>query len=418
MSLKEIRYVDGMDIKGRKVFLRLDLNVPISGSGKDKTIDDDTRIREALPTIQYCLKQGARLILCSHLGRPDGKRSEKYSLEPVAKRLAELLDHDVLLSNDLAGEGVYQMVHHSKENDLILLENIRFAPEEEANDMEFARELAKLADVYITDAFGTAHRKHASTYGVPSVMTECGAGFLIQKELRFLDKLLENPAHPYVLVAGGAKVTDKLKAIDHLMNFVDHVVVGGAMAYAFLAAKGEEIGKSKCEKEGIAAAEQILNKAKSRRLEIVLPVDHVIAYPGKDPELKEKSVVEKIPAEAAAFDVGPKTIERFRHVIGGARTVFWNGPVGFFEKEQFSGGTLAVARAIAESNALKVAGGGDTLSAVAHFGLETKFDLLSTGGGASLKYLEGRGLPGIEVLRGKGSPHRQSVLAGSDEDLR
>lgn len=401
MSIGSIRNVSQLELSGKKVFLRLDLNVPISGEGENKVIDDDTRIREALPTIQYCLEKGAKVILCSHLGRPDGKRSAKYSLEPVAKRLAELLDRDVLLSEEAIGEGVYQMVHHAKEHQVILLENIRFYPEEEANDMNFARELSHLADVYVTDAFGTAHRKHASTYGMPSVMTNCAAGFLIEKELKFLNKLIESPHHPYVLVAGGSKVTDKLKAIDHLLNFVDQVVIGGAMAYAFLAAKKIPIGKSKCEAEGITAAEAILTKALTHKVDVLLPVDHKIVFPAKDPEWKNPQIVDKIPDEAIALDIGPKTIDLFSRAIADSRTIFWNGPMGFFEKPDFSGGTLAIARAITEAKAVKVAGGGDTLSAVASFELGSRFDLLSTGGGASLKYLEGRGLPGIEILRGK-----------------
>lgn len=402
MSHGEVRPVTKLKLGGRRVLLRLDLNVPISGEGDQRRIDEDTRIREALPTIQHCLDQGAaKVILCSHLGRPDGKRSAKYSLEPVARRLAELLGRDVLLSDDAVGAGVHQMIHHSKEHQVILLENIRFYPEEEANDMEFARELSHLADVYVSDAFGTAHRKHASTYGVPSVMQECASGMLIDKELKFLNKLLESPAHPYVLVAGGSKVTDKLKALDNLLNYVDRVVIGGAMAYAFLSAMKEGIGKSKCEAEGIAAAEQILKKAQAHKVDVILPVDHKIAYPGADPELREVSTVGKIPSDAAAFDIGPKSIELFTKAVADARTIFWNGPLGFFEKPQFAGGTLAVARAITEAKAVKVAGGGDTLSAIAAFELGDRFDLLSTGGGASLKYLEGRGLPGIEILKGK-----------------
>lgn len=397
-----VRNVKQLKLKGRRVFLRLDLNVPISGEGANKKIDDDTRIREALPTIKHCLEQGAsKIILCSHLGRPDGKRHQKYSLEPVAKRLAELLERDVLLSDEAIGEGVHQMITHSKEHQVILLENIRFYAEEEANDMEFARQLSHLGEVYVSDAFGTAHRKHASTYGMPSVMTECASGFLIDKELKFLNKLIEGPAHPYVLVAGGSKVTDKLKALENLLNYVDRVVIGGAMAYAFLAAKKMPIGKSKCEAEGVAAAEQILKKAEAHKVEVILPIDHKIAYPAKDPEFKDVSVVKQIPDDAAAFDIGPLTIELFQKAVGDARTIFWNGPVGFFEKEQYAGGTIALARAITEAKAVKVAGGGDTLSAIQHFGLAERFDLLSTGGGASLKYLEGRGLPGIEVLKGK-----------------
>jgi phosphoglycerate kinase len=398
-----IHTVDSYPLKGRKVLLRLDLNVPISGKGDARKIDDDTRIREALPTIQYCLEKKAKLILCSHLGRPDGKRDPEFSLEPVAKHLAMLLEQDVLLSEDCIGDGVHQIIHHSKEQ-VILLENLRFYPEEEANDPEFSRELARLADLYITDAFGTAHRKHASTYGVPSIMSEAGAGFLIKKELEYLTRLIENPPHPYVLVVGGSKVTDKLKAIDNLLNFVDKIAIGGAMAYAFLAAEGKNIGVSKCEKEGIAAATQILAKAKARKVEILLPVDHQIVFPEKDQNFQSPSRIDDIPPGAMALDIGERTIKKFSEAIASARTIFWNGPMGFFEKEQFLNGTKAIAHAIAQNDGIKVAGGGDTLSAVAVCGEEAGFTLLSTGGGASLKFLEGRGLPGIEVLKGKGAP--------------
>ncbi len=396
--MKAIRNVTDLNIRGRKVFLRLDLNVPISGEGTNRKIDDDTRILEALPTVRYCLEQGAKVILCSHLGRPDGKRNPKYSLEPVALRLAELLERDVLLSEDCVGEGVHQMIHHSKEHQVILLENIRFYPEEEANDAAFSRALSHLADVYVTDAFGTAHRKHASTHGLPSVMPEVGCGFLIEKELKFLNRLIESPAHPYILVAGGSKVTDKLKAVENLLNFVDRVVIGGAMAYAFLSAMKIPIGKSKCEAEGVAGAEMILKKALAHKVEVILPVDHKVVFPAKDPEFAAPIIVDQIPDEAIALDVGPKTIAKFEAALADARTIFWNGPMGFFEKPAYSEGTLRVARAISEAKAVKVAGGGDTISAINGFELNARFDLLSTGGGASLKYLEGRGMPGIEVL--------------------
>ncbi|MCO5141746.1 MAG: phosphoglycerate kinase [Oligoflexia bacterium] len=398
---KTIRSVEDVKLEGKKVFIRLDLNVPISGEGAARKIDDDTRIQEALPTIKYCLEKGAKLILCSHLGRPDGKRNKKYSLELVGQKLAELLGVEVLLSDDSVGDGVHQMIHHSKEHQVILLENIRFHEEEEKNDPDFSRELSHLADIYITDAFGTAHRKHASTYGVPSVMTEKACGFLIQKELKFLNKLIESPNHPYVLVAGGSKVTDKLKALENMLNFVDRLVIGGAMAYAFLAAQGKTIGKSKCEEEGIAAAGMILKKAESHKVEVFLPIDHVVVEPESDPDFSNPKVVKEISANQAALDIGPQTVALFSEKIREAKTIFWNGPMGFFEKEKFSAGTLAIAREISAIDGIKVAGGGDTLSAVHSFSLESRFDLLSTGGGASLKYLEGRGLPGIDILKGK-----------------
>jgi phosphoglycerate kinase len=279
--------------------------------------------------------------------------------------------------------------------------------------------LAQLADVYVTDAFGTAHRKHASTFGMPSIMQECAAGFLIEKELKFLNRLIDGPAHPYVLVAGGSKVTDKLKPVENLLNYVDRVIIGGAMAYAFLAAQKKPIGKSKCEAEGIPAAEQILKKAEARKVEILLPIDHKVAFPLKDPDFKNPSIVDVIPEDAVALDIGPKTVEKFARALADAKTVFWNGPQGFFEKEQYAAGTIAVGRAIADSKAVKVAGGGDTLSAIASFGLESRFDLLSTGGGASLKYLEGKGLPGIDVLKGKQVTQRKvsDSLPADEDDL-
>lgn len=416
--MKKIRFVDELEIKGKVVFLRVDFNVPISGSGENKKIDDDTRIREALPTIQYCAERAFKVILCSHLGRPDGKRDSKYSLEPVAARLAELLGQEIYLSEELVGEGVQQLARHSRDPKIILLENIRFDAREEENAPELSEQLARLCDVYVTDAFGTAHRKHSSTFGMAEYVAEAGAGFLIQKELKFLDRLIKEPGHPYILVAGGSKVTDKLKAVDHLLNYVDQVIVGGAMAYAFLAANKINIGMSKCEKEGIPAAEQILKKAAERKVEVLLPVDHIIAYPAKDPEFKSPVVwdAKHVPADAVALDIGPKTREKFAAAISSAKTIFWNGPQGFFERPEYFAGTMAVAQAIADSGAVKVAGGGDTLSAIAQTGLAERFDLLSTGGGASLKYLEGKGLPGIEVLRGKSTPPKR-MISTDDSDL-
>jgi phosphoglycerate kinase len=398
-----ISHLTDLALKGQRVFLRLDLNVPLEQSSPGQwRITDDTRIREALPTIRYCLDQGAkRVILCSHLGRPEGKRRSEFSLEPVAKHLVELLGEDVLLSEEAVGDGVQQMVAQNREQRLILLENIRFYPEEEANDRDFSRKLAELADVYVSDAFGTAHRKHASTYGAAQVASVCAAGLLIERELRFLTRLIESPAHPYVLVVGGSKVTDKLKAIEHLLNFVDRLVVGGAMAYAFLAAQGKSIGKSKCEKDGIPAAEAILKKAQDKRVEILLPQDHLVVFAESDPEWTQPQTLTEIPPGATALDIGPATRSRYVESIGSAATIFWNGPMGFFEKPLFAEGTKAIATAIADSKAIKVAGGGDTLAAIALCQLGDRFDLLSTGGGASLKFLEGRGLPGIEVLRSK-----------------
>lgn len=403
-----IRFVDELDVRGKNVFLRLDLNVPLD---KEKNITDDSRIREALPTIEYCLQQGAKLLICSHLGRPDGKVNPEYSLEPVGRYLAEALHRDVILLDELTGDGVHQMVRHGhKANEIYLLENIRFHPGEEENSEEFVHELVRLTEVYVNDAFGTCHRKHASIYGVPAHVNDVAAGFLIKKELKFLDRLTAEPEHPFALVAGGAKVTDKLKAIEHLLNHVDRLIIGGAMAYAFLAAMGKKIGVSKCEKEGVPAAKIILEKATAKKIKIFLPVDHVVAYPDKDPSFSNISTIDSvdIPDGAAALDIGPKTIEKFSEAIRTSKTIFWNGPMGFFEKSAFAHGTARIGAAITEASAIRVAGGGDTLSAIHHLCDPKGFDLLSTGGGASLQYLEGRGLPGIDILGKKNAIHRRA----------
>lgn len=405
-----IRYINELPIAGKTVFLRLDLNCPLDKKGE---ITDDTRIREALPTIRFALEQGARLVLASHLGRPDGKIMPEFSLEPVGKYLAEALNKEVLLVHDISGDGAHQMIRHShKKDELFLLENLRFWAGEEENNADFAHELARLADIYINDAFGTCHRKHASIFGMPTHMAEVGAGFLIQKELSFLNRLIKEPEHPFVLVTGGSKVTDKLKAIDNLINHVDRLVVGGAMAYAFLSANGTKIGRSKCEAAGVAAAKGIMEKARARKVRLFLPEDHVVVYPDRDPDFTKPEIIDSadIPEGAAALDIGPKTRKRFTDAIRGAKTVFWNGPMGFFEKEGFALGTKEVAEAIAACSAIRVAGGGDTVSAIHHLleKPEAGFDLLSTGGGASLQYLEGRGLPGIDILAKKGGSGRRS----------
>lgn len=404
-----IPYVDEIKVRGKTVFLRVDLNVPLSRT--DGSIEDDTRIQAALPTMRYLLDEGARLVLCSHLGRPKGERSDALSLAPVGALLAELLNREVVLVDEIIGEGAQQMIRHGRKDAVFLLENVRFYPGEKKNDRAFAQALAALADVYVTDAFGTAHRKHASTYGVPEIMSEVAAGFLVKKEVRCLDNLIYQPASPFVVVAGGAKVTDKLGAIENLINHVDKVVIGGAMAYAFLAAKGQGIGKSKCEEAGVAAAEAILKKASVKNVEILLPTDHVIAVPEDDADLKQPRVSDVIPTNAMALDIGPQTAKRFAQVVSAAKTIFWNGPQGFFEREEYLHGTRVVGEAIAQASAFKVAGGGDTVSAVKILGLQDKFDLISTGGGASLEYLEGSGLPGLLVLDKK----RQGNIPTSPE---
>jgi len=371
VTIKSIR---DLKIAGKTVFMRLDFNVPFDGT----TVTDDSRIREALPTIQYAVQQGAKLVLASHFGRPDGKRKPEFSLQPVAEHLATLLGQEVTFADDCVGEGIEMMAKSLKNGQILLLENLRFHAGEEANDKEFASKLARLGEVYITDAFGTCHRKHASTWGVPSVTPQRGMGFLIEKELKYLDPLLHGPKKPFYAVLGGSKVTDKIKTIDALLRRVDGLVIGGAMAHAFWAVQGDTIpaGAKQPKPEDIEAARMIMTTAKRKEIPLLLPSDTNLG-----------------------FDIGPKTIEKFSAFLKDAGTIFWNGPLGWFEKPEYAVGTLSVARAIAEGSATKVVGGGDTVSAIKVAGVAEKFDHLSTGGGAVLEYLEKEGLPGVDVLK-------------------
>ncbi|MGK5084279.1 phosphoglycerate kinase [Bdellovibrionota bacterium FG-1] len=388
-----IKSIRDFELKGRKVFMRLDFNVPLStpdATTGERKVEDDNRIVESLPTIKYAIEKGARLILASHLGRPDGKRKAEFSMEPVAHRLAELLGVDVTLADDCVGEGIEMMASTLKEGQVMLLENLRFHAGEEANDPEFASQLAKIGQIYITDAFGTAHRKHASTFGVPSIVPNRGMGFLIEKELKFLDPLLHDPKKPFYAVLGGAKVTDKINTIDSLMRKVDGLLIGGAMAHAFWVAQGDTIpARAKAPKpEDVEAARAIMKKAKKQELLLLVPSD-----------------------TNQGFDIGPQTIAKFNETLAQARTIFWNGPLGWFEKPEYAVGTFEVARKIATFSALKVVGGGDTVSAIKQSGVAEKFDHLSTGGGAVLEYLEGNGLPGIDIL--KLTPRQQQQAANA-----
>jgi phosphoglycerate kinase len=394
MALKTI---DALDLAGKRVFIRVDFNVPLDEQGK---VTDDARIRAALPTIQHAIKAKAKVILASHLGRPKGKPEDKkkLTLEPAGARLSELLRQDVTLADDCIGDGVTKLVRDMKDGQVLLLENLRFHPEEEKNDDEFARQLASLADVWVNDAFGTAHRAHASTAGMAKFVKEKAAGFLIQKELDYLGKALGNPARPFVAIVGGAKVSDKLKVLENLISKADAVLVGGAMAFTFLKAQGVEVGKSLVENDKLDLARQILDRAAARKVDLLLPVDHVCGAEPK--ETAERVVVNDraIPKELMGLDIGPKTLDRYRQRILSAKTVFWNGPMGLFEQKPWAEGTFGVAKAMAASPAVTVVGGGDSAAAVEEAGLVEKMKHVSTGGGASLEFIEGRELPGIKVL--------------------
>jgi phosphoglycerate kinase len=392
-----LRTLDALDLAGKRVFIRVDFNVPLDASGH---VADDARIRAALPTVSFALKARARVILASHLGRPKGKPEDrkKYTLEPAAERLSALLGQDVILADDCVGDGVKKLVRDLKEGQVLLLENLRFHPEEEANAEAFARELASLADVWVNDAFGTAHRAHASTAGMAAFVKEKAAGFLIQKEVEYLGKALGQPARPFVAVVGGAKVSDKIKVLDNLIAKADAVCVGGAMAYTFLSAQGVKVGRSLVEQDKLELARQILERATARKVDLLLPVDHVC---GAEPEeTAERVVVDEraIPDGLMGLDIGPRTLQAYRQRILAAGTVFWNGPMGLFEQKPWAEGTFGVARAMAECAGVTVVGGGDSAAAVEEAGLVGRMRHVSTGGGASLEFIEGRKLPGIAVL--------------------
>jgi phosphoglycerate kinase len=391
-----IKYIDQLPIDGKRVLMRVDFNVPLT---KQREVADDARIRAALPTIQYALDRKARPILCTHLGRPDGKADPKYSVEPAATRLSQLLPGvDVILADDCVGEGVVKQSQELKPGQILMLENVRFHAEEEANDDGFSRQLAALGDVYVNDAFGTAHRAHASTAGVAAHFKLKGAGFLMKKEVEFLSRLLHSPERPYVAILGGAKVSDKIKVIDSLLNRVDALCVGGAMAYTFLAAQGVPVGKSRVEADREATARGIIERASKSGVSLLLPVDHIAAQDmGGTGRTEVRS--RDIPRELIGLDIGPKTVALFADRIRGARTVFWNGPVGLFESPEFAAGTLEIAKAMAAAkDATTVVGGGDSAAAIAQMGYADRVSHVSTGGGASLEFIEGRVLPGVAAL--------------------
>ena len=389
------RSITDLDLAGKKAFIRVDFNVPI----KNGTITDDTRIEASLPTIKYALEQGAAVILASHLGRPKGKPNPEYSLKVVAARLSELLQRPVEFADDCIGEPARRAVQRAGPGGLVLLENLRFHPGEEKNDSGFAKQLADLADVYVNDAFGSAHRAHASTEGIVHHVKETAAGLLMAKEVEHLGRVLHHPERPFVAILGGAKVSDKLEVIENLIPRVDALLIGGAMAYTFLKARGVGVGRSLVEEELLDSAREIERRAKERSLRFELPVDHVVA-----PKLEAGSPTEVLevtdPAigDRMGLDIGPKTVKIYRDVIGGARSVVWNGPMGVFEIDAFAKGTLEVARAVASVKGTTVMGGGDSIAAVAKAGVTDRITHVSTGGGASLEFLGGRDLPGVKAL--------------------
>lgn len=391
-----ITWVDKLPVAGKRIFCRVDFNVPLD---ENQRVTDDTRIRESLPTIQHILKAGGKLILASHLGRPKGKPNPTMRMMPVGQKLAELLGNKVrvIVADEPAGDAARKVINEMKEGEIVLLENLRFHPGEEKNDPAFAKELASLADGYVNDAFGTAHRAHASTAGMIPHVKFKGGGFLMKKEVEFLGKLLGEVERPYIALLGGAKVSDKIAVIENLLNKVNILCIGGAMANTFLKAKGGELGASKIETDHLETAKKILDTATKKGVQVLLPTDAVGAKSLDDPQ-GIVVVADKIPSDMMALDIGPKTREAFAEKLRGAKTIFWNGPMGVFEKEPFAQGTMAMARAIAEAKAISVVGGGDSVSAIKKSGLANKISHISTGGGASLEFVEGKELPGLKAL--------------------
>jgi len=412
--------VKDLDVRGKRVLVRVDYNVPMEEKDGQMVINDATRIKETLPTLELLIENGARIILASHLGRPNGKREPSLSLRPVAAKLADMMHRPIVFVDDCIGEKAEKTANALRPGDILLLENVRFYAEEEANDPAFAAKLAKVAEVYVNDAFGAAHRAHASTEGVARVVARrggpCAAGLLMERELKFLGDELDNPARPFVVILGGAKVSDKIKVIDRLLEQADTILIGGAMTYTFRLALGHKVGKSLIESDRVGVAMAALEKAKTRSVQFLLPVDNIIATPVETGQLNKKGrpVIEyqtprvndslDIPDAEEGMDIGPKTIKAYCDLIPRAKTILWNGPMGVFEDKRFSEGTFAVARAVAgttQKGAKSIIGGGDTVKALNLTGLTDQVTFVSTGGGASLEFLEGKVLPGVAALSDK-----------------
>ena len=391
-----IQSIHDLELDGRRTFIRVDFNVPLTPDG---VVADDARIQAALPTIKLARERGARVVLASHLGRPKGKRDPKLSMAPVGERLAELLECDVLLPEEVQGDGPVKLIRDLRDGQVVLLENLRFEPGETTDDDAFARQLAALCDTYINDAFGALHRAHASVHALPRLVPDRAAGLLVQKELDYLGRLLTGAERPFVAVLGGAKVSDKVGVIDNLLSKVDAVIVGGAMAYTLLAARDIRLGKSRVEEDRLSLAAKTLLKADDRGVAIVLPTDHVVVREvSPDAEITIAGN-RGFPEDGIAVDIGPETRERFAHRLATAKTILWNGPMGIFEMDRFAEGTQAIAQALAHAHATTVVGGGDSVAALRKSGFMPFIDHVSTGGGASLQFLEGRELPGVEALR-------------------